>query len=344
MPPDRGLSRVKMSGVKGKKTRITYAFTVNADGSDILDPLIIGKYKKPRAFHNKTGTELGFLYRNNAKAWMTSVIFEEWLSTWDRDLQRQNRKIQLWLDNFSGHTVPENGAIKMINVQFFKANLTSHVQPLDAGIIRAFKAHYRSAFMARAVGNFDRGVPAAQVYEINQLEAMRMAEIAWRKLTPATIQGCWRKAGILSTPSNNPQPMLADPTALITAIEKQVAADLDALINCGLLTKLNQMTIDELLNPPEEAALEVCEIEEIVAAVKDAHQPEVMGTVDEEPLPSRKEVLQAAELIQRYLRLEDGKFAWTLEAGLAELGRKTWREHVLSMKPTQITSYFTRKI
>ncbi len=119
MPLEQGLSQVKMSGAKDKKTRITYAFTINADGRNILNHLIIVKYKKPKAFCNKTEAELGFLYCNNAKAWMTPLIFEGWLSTWECDHQCQNCKIQLWLDNVSGHSVPEHCAIKMINFQFF---------------------------------------------------------------------------------------------------------------------------------------------------------------------------------------------------------------------------------
>ena len=47
MPPDRGLSDKKCSGVKGKKVRLTYAFTSNVDGSEKLPPIIISKAKKP---------------------------------------------------------------------------------------------------------------------------------------------------------------------------------------------------------------------------------------------------------------------------------------------------------
>ena len=45
MPPDRGLMDRQMSGVKECKKRLTYAFTMNADGSEKLAPIIIGKYE-----------------------------------------------------------------------------------------------------------------------------------------------------------------------------------------------------------------------------------------------------------------------------------------------------------
>ena len=62
----------------------------NADGSDILQPFVIGKAAKPRAFKGKTGGQLGFRYRHNAKAWMTSVLFEEWLDEWNVTLKAKN--------------------------------------------------------------------------------------------------------------------------------------------------------------------------------------------------------------------------------------------------------------
>ena len=67
------------SGLKGNKKRLTYAFTANADGSEKLPAFIIGRAARPRAFNKKTGKQLGFYYRNNAKAWMTSVLYQEFL-------------------------------------------------------------------------------------------------------------------------------------------------------------------------------------------------------------------------------------------------------------------------
>jgi len=79
MPPDRGLSDKKSSGVKGTKVQLTYLLASNADGSEKRPPLIIGKARKPQAFQNKTGTQLSFDYWNNAKAWMTASIYQDWL-------------------------------------------------------------------------------------------------------------------------------------------------------------------------------------------------------------------------------------------------------------------------
>ena len=53
--------------------------------------------------------------------------------------------MKLLLDNFSGHNIDLDQAIKNVQVEFLAPNTTSVLQPLDAGIINAFKAKYRSS-------------------------------------------------------------------------------------------------------------------------------------------------------------------------------------------------------
>jgi DDE superfamily endonuclease len=67
------------SDLKENQKHLTYAFTVNADGSEKLPAFIIGKAAHPHTFNKKTGKQLRFYYQNNAKAWMTSVLYQEFL-------------------------------------------------------------------------------------------------------------------------------------------------------------------------------------------------------------------------------------------------------------------------
>lgn len=78
-PPDRGLATRQMSGKKSDKFRITLGLACNADGSEKLPPIYIGKSAKPQCFKGKTPQQLGFDYHNNAKAWMTVEIFTKWV-------------------------------------------------------------------------------------------------------------------------------------------------------------------------------------------------------------------------------------------------------------------------
>jgi hypothetical protein len=76
-PPDRGLATQQFNGKKKSKFRITIGFACNADGSETMPPLFIGKYQNPRCFQRISPKDRGFEYHHNKKAWMTAEIFEK---------------------------------------------------------------------------------------------------------------------------------------------------------------------------------------------------------------------------------------------------------------------------
>jgi len=73
------LATRQLSGKKKEKFRITVGLACNADGTEKLEPIFIGKSSKPRCFKKYTPDQCGFYYRNNKKAWMTSSLFEEYV-------------------------------------------------------------------------------------------------------------------------------------------------------------------------------------------------------------------------------------------------------------------------
>lgn len=123
-------------------------------------------------------------------------MLNRWIRDFDKKMRQQNRKVCLHLDNFSGHYIdyePTNVAIT-----YFSPNLTAWVQPLDAGIIRCFKAHYRRRFCKNALERDELG--EADIYNINLLQVLQMATAAWNEVTPETIRNCWKHAGIQRNP------------------------------------------------------------------------------------------------------------------------------------------------
>ncbi|THU93740.1 DDE-domain-containing protein [Dendrothele bispora CBS 962.96] len=356
LPPDRGLSDKKRPGVKGNKVRLTYAFTSNADGSEKLKPLVIGKAFKPRAFGKKTGDQLGFQYRNNAKAWMTTAIYQEWLMAWDRELRLKGRRILLLQDNFAGHVVPhgEGRELTNIRVENFAPNLTAHVQPKDAGIIRCFKAHYRKRYIQRSI------------------DPMRLADAAWKEVDTSTIQHCWKKTGIL--PDSVFVPDVSQNIALpisslidsgsssqdpILRAEQQVTAALNELQETGILQRSNRLGLEDLLNPVEEDKHMSDETSEkdiekdicnAVLAARNAIENSTLhgghDDLDDEvlvlPRPSRQEALGAVSTLTRYVNPMDDEFARKLESLLASFGRQTRLEDISSMHTTQITDYYSK--
>jgi len=110
-----------------------------------------------------------------------------WVKKFGFKMRGKRRHVCLFVDNFSGHTIsyePTN-----VQLKFFEPNMTSFVQPCDAGIIRCFKALYRRNFCTRAIDLDEAG--EHNIYKINLLEGMMMARAAWRDVSLMMIKHCW---------------------------------------------------------------------------------------------------------------------------------------------------------
>ena len=97
----------------------------------------------------------------------------------------------LIIDNCKAH--PEIKGLTNIALEFLPPNTTSVLQPMDQGIIRSLKAHYRSSLVKKVIDCIDNNEPMPK---INVLDAMQMATDAWKKVTDETIVNCFRKSGI----------------------------------------------------------------------------------------------------------------------------------------------------
>lgn len=177
---------------------------------------------------------------------------------------------------------------------------------------------------------------------------MRLAQIAWDDVTPKTIANCWRKAGILPS-AESPAADGADVESPAAEIEK-VEAELDTLESIGVLHKKNRVELDDLFNPEEEQnpGYEKTTDQELFQSVTDA-QAEDEGADDENPdddepelrpRPSRKDALQAVDLLQQYISPMDADYARKMETILASFGRQTRLEREQDMQPTIITDFF----
>ena len=92
-------------------------------------------------------------------------------------MKSQRRKILLLTDNAPSHKIPEDegshsqmhgfNCISMENVLilFLPPNTTSHVQPLDAGIIRSFKAGYRRKQMSWLIEKADAATRDSHIFK-----------------------------------------------------------------------------------------------------------------------------------------------------------------------------------
>jgi hypothetical protein len=104
------------------------------------------------------------------------------------------RNVVLLVDNASSHIIDDPAKYPHVKIHFLPPNTTSHLQPMDAGIIRTFKAHYKRLYLRHVLREFDSGLESPG--DINVLQAIRLIDAAWKAVTRDTIRKCWRHTGI----------------------------------------------------------------------------------------------------------------------------------------------------
>jgi hypothetical protein len=138
------------------------------------------------------------MYRSNNNAWMTATLFQEWLVQFNKAMKKMNRHVILLLDNATSHQAPTQ--LSNVRIHFLPPNMTSHIQPLDAGIINSFKCHYRKLQIQKMLDLVERSLPA----ELSLDQAIRFSRMAWDSVTTSTIVNCWHHVGIrVKSPAPN---------------------------------------------------------------------------------------------------------------------------------------------
>ncbi|KAH1232015.1 ARS-binding protein 1 [Glycine max] len=211
--------------------------------------------EKPRCFKNVNMNSLDYQYRANKKAWMTSVLFDEYVRSFDQMMH--GRRVLLVVDNCPAH--PRNiEGLRNVELFFLPPNMTSKIQPCDVGIIRAFKMHYRRRFYRKILEGYEVG--QSDPGKINVLDAINLAIPTWTiDVRKETIANCFRHCKIRS--ASDVARNLDESTF------DEETQDLKTMINqCGYR---NKMDIDNLMNYPgeNEACSEVQSLEDIVSTI-----------------------------------------------------------------------------
>ena len=216
------LSGEKCSGGKNSKVRLTGMAAASATGEK-LPMFVIGKSKTPRCFKNVK--QLPCRYRNQKKSWMCGDLFEEWVKMLDSTFRAHDRKVVLLVDNCTAHPKIEN--LTNINMIFLPPNTTSVLQPMDQGVIRSLKAHYRSRIVRLCIKALDKNHPLPKV---SILEAMKHLVSSWHAVSEKTIVNCFKKANISSSNQQIAETDADDPfKCLVEELDRLREIDHDAV-------------------------------------------------------------------------------------------------------------------
>ena len=126
----------------------------------MIKPGLIYRSKNPRALKNKNKDDLPVYWMYNAKAWMTKALNLDWFKNcFIPEVKCYLRgkgldfKVLLLVDNAGGHA--DDLAYDCVQIKFLPPNTTSLIQPMDQGIIRAFKALYTRNTLQHLVDAMD---------------------------------------------------------------------------------------------------------------------------------------------------------------------------------------------
>uniref|UniRef100_A0A8C4X0K6 DDE-1 domain-containing protein n=1 Tax=Eptatretus burgeri TaxID=7764 RepID=A0A8C4X0K6_EPTBU len=81
-----------------------------------------------------------------------------------------------------------------IELVFLPTNTTSRTQPMDGGIFRNLKLHYRQILATCRLNAADERIP----FKWDLLDALIAAKTAWGKVSNATIANCFRSVGFVN--------------------------------------------------------------------------------------------------------------------------------------------------
>ncbi|XP_022883473.1 CENP-B homolog protein 2-like [Olea europaea var. sylvestris] len=185
--------------------------------------------------------------------------------------------------------------LRNVELFFLPPNTTSKIQPCDAGIIRAFKAHYRRRFYSSILQGLE--VEAPNPKKINILNAINFANMAWNfDVKTTTIVNCFRHCKILLEENNVPKPEVGE-------LDEGIQGLNDVIFN---LHYRNVMDVEHRLNYPSEndAIMESPTDEEIIQLVMNSNDDENDPEPDDSsvvPNVSSKEAFQAIVTLSNYL-------------------------------------------
>ena len=118
---------------------------------------------------------------------MISTIFETWVGKLDINMKNSNRKIALVVDNCTAHPVMRG--LTNVKLVFLPPNTTAKTQPMDVGLIRCLKAHYRKNPSEMCLLTFE----GKKEFKADVLEAIKLLGQAWNSVSDTTTQKCFRK-------------------------------------------------------------------------------------------------------------------------------------------------------
>lgn len=187
-------------GFKAQKDRVTLLMCGNAAGF-MIKPGLIYRSANPRALKKKRKESLPVFWMHNQKAWITKSLTEKWFHECfvpgAKDYLESKGipfKVLLIMDNASGHHV--DLSCEGVEIEFLPPNTTALIQPMDQGVIRAFKALYTRNSLQHLVDamDHDQNFSLKDYWrDFTIANCLQTIQTSLQEMKPATLNACWKK-------------------------------------------------------------------------------------------------------------------------------------------------------
>ncbi|XP_041369637.1 jerky protein homolog-like [Gigantopelta aegis] len=182
-----------------------------------------------------------------------------------------------------GQCIPKK--LSNIKIHFLPPTTTSHLQPLDAGIIQAFKGQYRRMQLQRLVQCIDNNKTGKDL-QLPLSDGIRFVKHAWDIVSATTIKNCWIHTGVV--PRDPHTDFHQEPANEMTAL-RDLVGDVTGRLS---IDEQLRMDFDEFVNIDNEAeTFANISNEQILESVNKIHNEttddqEEESDAEPEPIPS----------------------------------------------------------
>nr|XP_031843598.1 jerky protein homolog-like [Nomia melanderi]XP_031843599.1 jerky protein homolog-like [Nomia melanderi] len=187
----------KFEGKKLKKDRVIVGLCANATGTHKLKPLVINKFKNPRALkHCKD--QMPVVLKSQRRGWIDQTTFSNW---YENDFKSAVRKYQLengvqekavlLLDNCWGHKLlmAEYHYDDQFEIVFLPPNTTSLLQPMGQGVIAKIKKLFRHKMLSRIIACGGGLNEFYSKYTIK--DCIQLLDESWTEINSRNIRNSW---------------------------------------------------------------------------------------------------------------------------------------------------------
>ncbi|GAB9471313.1 hypothetical protein Gpo141_00008530 [Globisporangium polare] len=250
LPPDRSAAEVAAAATTGaKRRRLAIAVCVNADGSEKIEPLFVGRVRQPKSFQGQSAQQLELRYESNQQACTNEMVFQKWLQQFNMQMRDEGRSVLLLLDTASSHVIT-GLTFDHVNVAFLPPHGADLLQPLNAGIVTAFKRRYRRLHLAHALERYEQG--EKHIYAVDQLQAMTWSKQCWTEVSQETIIQSWQRTRLLGGDESMTAGIAAQQQLHRPKSREEQEIEDSIYKHIVWLSVANPMTMSELLNPQDE--------------------------------------------------------------------------------------------